>query len=117
MFKLCSSGALFSCALLLLSISQNTICSDSISVSSELPQSKDSSVVSDLEKMVVTAGRHQKLLDASHSLSVIRAEEWAGTNKSIADIIAEQTGVQTRKYGGTGSFQTVTVGGGRGTMF
>ena len=49
--------------------------------------------------MVVAAGRHQKLLDASHSLSVIRAEEWAGTNKSIADIIAEQTGVQTRKYG------------------
>lgn len=114
MFKSCSSGALLSCALFFLPLSHNTYCSDSIQVSSRLPQSKDSSVVSDLEKMVVTADRQQKLLEASHSLSIIRAEEWAGTNKSIADIIAEQTGVQTRKYGGTGSFQTVTVRGVQG---
>ena len=70
---------MFSCALLLLSISQNTISQTAYRFP-RIAKSKDSSVVSDLEKMVVTAGRH-RLLDASHSLSVIRAEEWAGTNK------------------------------------
>jgi iron complex outermembrane receptor protein len=46
---------------------------------------------------------------------VIKPEEWAGTNKSVADVVAEQTGVQTRRYGGTGSFQTVSIRGVQGS--
>ncbi|MFP4164124.1 MAG: TonB-dependent receptor [Chitinispirillaceae bacterium] len=64
--------------------------------------------------VVVTASRRQRLLEASQSLSVIRPEEWAGTGKSIADVVAEQTGVQTRRYGGTGSYQTTTIRGVQG---
>ncbi|KMQ49630.1 TonB-dependent receptor [Chitinispirillum alkaliphilum] len=65
----------------------------------------------ELEQIVVTAGRRQKLLEKTQSFSVIRPEEWQGTTKSVADVIAEQTGIQTIRYGGTGSFQTVSVRG------
>jgi len=68
-----------------------------------------------LDKMVVTASRRQRLLEASQSLAIIRPNEWAGTNKSVADVVAEQTGVQTRRYGGTGSFQTVSIRGVQGS--
>jgi iron complex outermembrane receptor protein len=54
------------------------------------------------------------LLETSQSLSIIKPGEWIGTNKSVADVVAEQTGVQTRRYGGTGSFQTVTIRGVQG---
>jgi iron complex outermembrane receptor protein len=64
--------------------------------------------------MVVTASRRQRLLETSQSLSIIKPSEWIGTNKTVADVVAEQTGVQTRRYGGTGSFQTVTIRGVQG---
>ncbi len=70
--------------------------------------------IATLEKMVVTASWRQRLLESSQSLAIIKPDEWVGTNKSIADVVAEQTGVQTRRYGGTGSFQTVSIRGVQG---
>ncbi|NLG16774.1 MAG: TonB-dependent receptor [Fibrobacter sp.] len=126
-FKSCFHGVFFSCVLLIAALQQSAFCLDIVSesessaeerqsdsISTNLPQSNDSAEISALEKMAVTALRRQKLLEASHSLSIIRKDEWAATNKSLADIIAEQTGVQTRRYGGTGSFQSVTVRGVQG---
>lgn len=64
-----------------------------------------------LDKMLVSANRMQHLIETAHSLSVIKADQWAGTGKSIADIISMQSGVNTRRYGGTGSMQTVSIRG------
>lgn len=69
------------------------------------PKGSDTTGVAKLDQIVVTANRRQRLLEASQSLSVIKPSEWIGTNKTLADVVAEQTGVQTRRYGGTGSFQ------------
>ncbi len=73
--------------------------------------SRDIRPVSTLDKMVVTADRRQRLMETAQSMIVIEPEQWTGTNKSMADVIAEHTGVQTRRYGGLGSFQTVSVRG------
>lgn len=74
----------------------------------------DTTALVSFDKIVVTAGRRQRLLESSQSLSIIKPSEWIGTNKSVADVVAEQTGVQTRRYGGTGSFQTVSIRGVQG---
>ncbi len=42
---------------------------------------------------------------------VISKESWEGTGKSLADVIQEHSGIRTRKYGGEGSFQTVSIRG------
>ncbi|MDG5816028.1 TonB-dependent receptor [Chitinispirillales bacterium ANBcel5] len=77
--------------------------------------SQDQSVDSfELEEVVVTARRRQELLEKTQSYTIIKPEEWQGTTKSVADVIAEQTGVQTRRYGGVGSFQTVSMRGVQG---
>lgn len=76
--------------------------------------SSDNAPVVELDRMVVTASRRERLMETAQSLTVVKSDEWVGTNKSIADVIAEQTGVQTRKFGGTGSFQTVSVRGVQG---
>jgi outer membrane receptor protein involved in Fe transport len=68
-----------------------------------------------LQKMVVTSGRRQRILESNRSVILIGPEEWLGTNKSVADVIAEHTGIQTRKYGGMGSFQTVSIRGIKGS--
>jgi len=68
-----------------------------------------------LDKMVVTAGRRQRLMERPQAIAVISAEEWIGTPKTLADVIAEQTGVQTRRFGGIGSFQTVSIRGVEGS--
>lgn len=68
----------------------------------------------ELERMVVTANRRQQLLEKTQSFSVIRPDEWEGTTKSVADVIAEQTGIQTRRYGGAGSFQSISIRGVQG---
>jgi outer membrane receptor protein involved in Fe transport len=72
------------------------------------------SKIHELDRIIVTASRRQRLLEASQSLAIIRPEEWTGTTKSVADVVAEQTGVQTRRYGGAGSFQTVSIRGVQG---
>lgn len=79
------------------------------------PKASDTTSFITLDKMVVTASRRQRLLEASQSLSIIKPSEWLGTNKTVADVVAEQTGVQTRRYGGTGSFQTVSIRGVQGS--
>lgn len=77
--------------------------------------SNDTSKIISLDRVIVTADKRQRLLETSQSLSVIKPAEWTGTNKTVADVIAEQTGVQTRRYGGTGSFQTVSIRGVQGS--
>ncbi len=71
--------------------------------------------ITSLDKLVVTTDRRQRLMETAQSLVVVEPEQWTGTNKSVADVIAEQTGVQTRRYGGLGSFQTVSVRGVEGS--
>jgi len=63
------------------------------------------------DTIIVTAGKKWRLLETPQSYSIITSEDWKGTNINIADLIAEQTGVQTRRYGGTGSFQSVSIRG------
>ncbi len=65
----------------------------------------------ELDKLIVRANRKQRLLESTQSLIIIKSDEWKGTGKSVADVIAEQAGVQTRRYGGTGSFQTISIRG------
>ncbi len=81
---------------------------------SNSPDISDTTSIVTLDKVVVTANKRQRLLESSQSLSIIKPAEWIGTNKTVADVVAEQTGVQTRRYGGTGSFQTVTIRGVQG---
>ena len=71
--------------------------------------------IKSLDKMVVEATRQQRQLETGRSLSIIRSDEWAGTTMSLADIIGRQSGVQTRRYGGAGSFQTVSIRGIKGS--
>jgi outer membrane receptor protein involved in Fe transport len=73
------------------------------------------SLIPELQKVVVTSGRRERLLESNRSVLMITPEEWQGTNKSVADVIAEHTGIQTRKYGGMGSFQTVSIRGIKGS--
>ncbi len=61
--------------------------------------------------ITVTGKQRSPQLEAPYSYSLIQAEEWTGTNKSIADVVSEQSGVQTRRFGGQGSFQTVSIRG------
>jgi len=64
-----------------------------------------------LEKIIVSSDRHQKLLCIGQSISIITSKEWEGEGKNLADIIQENSGIQTRKYGGLGSFQTLSIRG------
>ncbi len=75
----------------------------------------DSAAVPELAAITVTADKRQRMMETAQSFSVIHSDEWTGSGKSVADIIAGQAGVQTRRYGGTGSFQTVSVRGVRGS--
>jgi outer membrane receptor protein involved in Fe transport len=72
-------------------------------------------LIPELQKIIVTSGRRERLLESNRSVLMISPEEWQGTNKSVADVIAEHTGIQTRKYGGMGSFQTVSIRGIKGS--
>ncbi|GHV14308.1 hypothetical protein AGMMS49938_10200 [Fibrobacterales bacterium] len=46
----------------------------------------------------------------------IKSEHWAGKNISLADLLAENSGIQTRRKGGMGSFQTVSIRGMQGNQ-
>lgn len=94
---------------------QKTAIDTTLAVIDKENKSESDSCVFELGKMVVSASRKQQLLEHTQSYTVIRAEEWEGTGLSIADVVAEQTGVQTRRYGGTGSFQTVSIRGIQGS--
>src|SRR5512133_883246 len=63
-----------------------------------------------LDKVYVDAVAEREF-QSNQSVSIIKVDNVAGYRKTIADIIAEEPGVQTRKYGGEGSFQTVSVRG------
>ena len=93
---------------------QDSISTDHSHPRANPPKASDTTGVVTLDKIVVTGSRRQRLLETSQSLSIIKPSEWIGTNKTVADVVAEQTGVQTRRYGGTGSFQTVSIRGVQG---
>lgn len=69
----------------------------------------------ELDAIVVTADSRQRLMETAQTLTVVSPDEWVGTSKSIADVLAVHTGIQTRRYGGIGSFQTVSVRGVEGS--
>lgn len=50
-------------------------------------------------------------LEAAPGEIVLTRSDWEGRAISLADLIAEQSGVGTRKYGGVGSYQSVSVRG------
>lgn len=50
-------------------------------------------------------------LRAAQSEVILTQEAWAGRPVSLADVLAEQAGIETRRYGGVGSFQTVSMRG------
>jgi iron complex outermembrane receptor protein len=75
----------------------------------------DSATIESLDKIVVTADRRQRMMDASQSFSIVEAGEWAGTAKNVADALGELAGVQTRRWGGAGSYQTVSIRGIQGS--
>jgi len=76
-----------------------------------LSSSIDSSEITELDKLTITASDRDQLMEIGQSLAIIRPQEWSGTSKSIADVIADQTGIQTRKYGATGSYQSISMRG------
>jgi outer membrane cobalamin receptor len=45
------------------------------------------------------------------SVTTINSEEWVGSAMSLGDLLGTQAGVQTRRTGGVGSFQTVSLRG------
>jgi outer membrane receptor protein involved in Fe transport len=93
----------------------DSLSGDSFNSISQTKRLASDTVISQLQKIVVTSGRRERLLESNSSVLIIGPEEWLGTNKSIADVIAEHTGIQTRKYGGMGSFQTVSIRGVKGS--
>ncbi|HEX2958773.1 MAG TPA: TonB-dependent receptor [Chitinispirillaceae bacterium] len=95
-------------------VSPDSLSSSTIDSIPEVSQPSDT-VIPHLQKIVVTSGRRERLLESNRSVLIIGPEEWLGTNKSVADVIAEHTGIQTRKYGGMGSFQTVSIRGVKGS--
>lgn len=127
------NAVLFGSTILLLSYADDsmTIASDPLSDDSvndtmliegkKLPRNerayevvKDTSV-SQLQKIQVTSGRRMRRFESNRAVLIIGPQDWLGTNKSVADVIAEHTGIQTRKYGGMGSFQTVSIRGVKGS--
>jgi len=79
------------------------------------PNSDSSHAIYQLPNLVIEESRLEKLLDATESKVVIRAENWEGSGKNLPDVIQEMAGIQTRKYGGLGSFQTISIRGISGT--
>lgn len=71
----------------------------------------DSVGVSRLDTMLVAESRGERLYAANQSRTIIDRGDWEGRGVSAADMIAEQAGVQTRKYGAAGSFQSVSLRG------
>lgn len=79
------------------------------------PTLLNATTIATLAPMTVSADSHHRQLAATQSLAIIKPAAWEGTGKNIADVIAELPGVQTRRYGGTGSFQTVSIRGIQGS--
>lgn len=86
----------------------------SISPNTGMIEKRDYDTIPELERILVRANKKQRLLEATESLILIKADEWTGTGKNLAEIIQEHSGIQTRKYGGVGSFQTVSIRGVQG---
>jgi outer membrane receptor protein involved in Fe transport len=63
-----------------------------------------------LDKVYVDAVAEREF-QSNQSVSIIKPEKWADTRKNLADVISDLPGIQTRKYGGEGSFQTVSIRG------
>lgn len=71
----------------------------------------DSTRLYTLPSVQVSSPKYGDLLSSTESKVVIKAEDYEGKGKSLPDIISETSGIQTRKFGGVGSFQTVSIRG------
>lgn len=63
-----------------------------------------------LDKVYVDAVAEREF-QSNQSVTIIKPEKWTDTRKNLADVMSGIPGVQTRKYGGQGSFQTVSIRG------
>lgn len=62
----------------------------------------------------IRSSPHALKLMAGQSQVVLTREAWEGRPVSLADVLAEQAGIETRRYGGVGSFQTISMRGSTG---
>ncbi|NLD91850.1 MAG: TonB-dependent receptor [Fibrobacter sp.] len=86
---------------------EQPLCVDT--VKSSKPGTADVQFVK-LDKVYVDAVAEREF-NSNQSLTIIKPEKWIDTRKNLADVIADIPGVQTRKYGGEGSLQTVSIRG------
>ncbi len=49
--------------------------------------------------------------DKPQMTTIVEKEAWQGKVASLADVLEDQAGIQTRKYGGLGAFQTIWLRG------
>ncbi len=69
----------------------------------------------ELSKKEIHNSRNDSRLRAGQSEIEIQADAWQGRAISLPDILAEQAGIETRRYGGLGSFQTASIRGASGS--
>ncbi len=55
--------------------------------------------------------RHNQVFVTPSDIAIVKVKEYQGAGKNIAEILSSQSGIQTKKYGGVGSFQTVSLRG------
>jgi|GEM_PF-7055317 len=53
-------------------------------------------------------------LNAGQGELTLLPGDWEGRTLTLADLLAEQAGIETRRYGGLGSFQTLSIRGATG---
>ena len=53
----------------------------------------------------------QKNMDSKTATRILLSKEWQGTSKSLGDVLEEQTGVSSRKRGGIGAYESISLRG------
>lgn len=70
-----------------------------------------------VEEYVVTGIRSQRLVARPSAFSsTIEVDDYDGENKSVADLLGEQVGVQIRRFGGPGEPAEVSIRGSTGSQ-
>jgi outer membrane cobalamin receptor len=64
----------------------------------------------ELEKSIISGGRLHNP-DQTGTLVQIYPDEYFGSGQNLADILSNHAGIQTRKFGAMGSFQTLSIRG------
>ena len=88
----------------------HTLCVISFVCVQSFAQSNDTTYTQTLSRTQVTA--QVRPVDAiGASAIIITPTEWEGRGQSLADLLATHAGIQTRRYGGLGSYQSVSIHG------